>query len=688
MLKTSIGCTYPLGNAVCEKGVNFAVYAPSAEQVILCLFDHQANTEIARMEMIKREGGLWTLFVESIGEGALYGYRVDGLYDPGEGFFFNKNKLLLDPYCKDFRGDFTWSERHYCHLPVGEFNSHDNAIDMPKSRVFTPKVYEGKKPDIAWHDSFIYECHVKGATQTLIGLSKEKQGTFSGICDSGFIEHLKSMGVTAIELLPVHAFISEQFLTTKGLQNYWGYNTLSFFVPHKAYCVNGNVTEFQKMVATLHEHNIEVIIDVVYNHTAESGIDGPMLSMKGLHNRGYYRMLHTPESVYINDTGCGNTINIDDPITLRLILDSLRYWVEYMGVDGFRFDLATILGRTNDGFHGQHAFFQAIAQDPILSQVKLIAEPWDVGPGGYQLGAFPPPWREWNDKYRDIVRRFWRGDSGTLPELAKRIHGSNDLFEHNLRGPLNSINFLTSHDGFSLADWVSYENKHNDANGEHNRDGHSENYSFNCGVEGETADPEIINRRNRLQTNALVTLFMSKGVPMICAGTELNHTQKGNNNAYCQDNENSWLNWHNLDSPQILKASITSLMKIRSKLSVFKHPFYVHTDDNRFAVLWYNSAGQIMSESDWHDELNKTLIYILADNEKRSAVLVILHADCDGAEIQLPESPFSTSWEVAYSSLDIDIEADQPLNSFRLTGQSAWVLLSHNEETANGSEKV
>ncbi|MCF2856026.1 glycogen debranching protein GlgX [Pseudoalteromonas sp. SMS1] len=687
MLNTQLGCTHPLGSTVLENGVNFAVYAPNATQVSLCLFETHAYIELARLHMHKREGGLWTLFVESLEEGALYGYRADGPYESKEGFLFNKNKLLLDPYCKDFYGDFTWSERHYCHLPVGEFNSHDNAIDMPKSRVCSPSPYNGKKPNIPWCKTFIYECHVKGATQMLGSVKQQKQGTFLGICDSSFIEHLKSIGVTAIELLPVHAFISEQFLTTKGLQNYWGYNTLSFFVPHKAYSATGNIIEFQEMVSTLHKHNIEVIIDVVYNHTAESGIDGPMLSMKGLHNHGYYRMLHSPESVYINDTGCGNTINIDDPITLRLILDSLRYWVEYMGVDGFRFDLATILGRTHEGFHGQHAFFQAIAQDPVLSQVKLIAEPWDVGPGGYQLGAFPPPWREWNDKYRDIVRRFWRGDSGTLPELAKRIHGSNDLFEHNLRGPLNSINFLTSHDGFSLADWVSYGDKHNEANGEQNRDGHSENYSFNCGVEGETTDLEIVSKRNKLQISALITLFMSKGVPMICAGTELNHTQKGNNNAYCQDNESSWLNWVGLRESQILKAPITSLIKIRNKLSVFQHPFFVHADDERFAVLWYNRAGQIMSESDWHDELNKTLVYILADNVECSAVLVVLHADTSDAEIQLPEPPFSTSWEAVLSS-KTDFEVGQIPNSFCLTGQSAYVLLSNHEETANGSEKV
>ncbi|KZN69348.1 glycogen debranching protein GlgX [Pseudoalteromonas luteoviolacea] len=687
MLKTKLGFTYPLGNSVHAEGVNFAVYAPNASEVTLCLFEGPVASELAQIKMNKREGGLWTLFVESAREGTLYGYRADGDYDLAEGLFFNKNKLLLDPYCKDIQGEFTWSERHYCHLPVGEFNVNDNAIDMPKSRVFRPKPYSGNRPNTAWQDTFIYECHVKGATQTLEAIAANKRGTFLGLCEYSFITHLQQLGVTAIELLPVQAFISEQFLTTKGLQNYWGYNTLSFFVPHKAYCVHGDITEFQQMVATLHAHNIEVIIDVVYNHTAESGIDGPMLSMRGLHNRGYYRMLQAPESVFINDTGCGNTINIDDPITLRLVIDSLRYWVQYMGVDGFRFDLATILGRSNEGFNGQHAFFQALSQDPVLTQVKLIAEPWDVGPGGYQLGAFPPPWREWNDKYRDVVRRFWRGDSGTLPELAKRIHGSNDLFEHNLRGPLNSINFLTSHDGFSLSDWVSYEHKHNDANGESNCDGHSENYSFNCGIEGHTDDPDVISKRRKLQINALVTLFMSKGVPMICAGTELNHSQNGNNNAYCQDNETSWLDWKNVNETQDLINPISSLMKIRSQLSTFKHPFFVHAEDARFAVLWYNKCGQIMSDMDWHDEGNKTLIYVLADLIESSSVLVILHADDTETEIQLPDPPFSSCWEAVYSSEE-NFEVGQFPSSLALTGQSAWILLSHNEETTDGSEKV
>ncbi|ESP94432.1 MULTISPECIES: glycogen debranching protein GlgX [Pseudoalteromonas] len=683
MLSFQKGSMLPLGSTVSENGVNFAVYAPHARSVLLCLFDDAGRCEQHRVEMHSHEGGVWSIFVESLIEGALYGYRTDGQYELSSGLFFNINKLLLDPYAKDFSGDFTWSERHYCHLPVGEFNTLDNAIDMPKSKVVKTSQYSGTKPNIPWQNSFIYECHVKGTTQLHPAIDNAKKGKFAALVDPQFLQHLKHLGVTAIELLPVHAFVSEQFLTTKGLQNYWGYNTLSFFVPHKAYCVGGNVTEFTDMVKQLHDNNIEVIIDVVYNHTAEGGVDGPMLSFKGLHNNGYYRTLSSPESVYINDTGCGNTINIDDPITLKLVMDSLRYWVEVMGVDGFRFDLATILARTADGFSSRHSFFQTIHQDPILSTVKLIAEPWDVGPGGYQLGAFPAPWREWNDKYRDVVRRFWRGDSGTLPELAKRIHGSNDLFEHNQRGPLNSINFLTSHDGYSLSDWVSYERKHNEANGEGNRDGHSENYSFNCGHEGETVDPEILASRYKMQVNALVTLLMSKGVPMIAAGTELNHSQQGNNNAYCQDNEVSWLNWSNVGSQQTLIEPIAQLIKLRNKLSVFEHPFFVHAADERFSVKWLNKESQDMSESDWHDEDNKTLMYVLADKLKSNAVMVILNADTEHFTITLPPPPFSSCWECVFSSEPQSERNVLPI-SICLTAQSAWVLVSNLEENTNG----
>ncbi|WP_052262352.1 glycogen debranching protein GlgX [Pseudoalteromonas luteoviolacea] len=676
------GKMFPLGSTVSDAGVNFAVYAPNADRVCLCLFDGFGRCERDRIDMYGHEGGVWSVFVDSLKEGALYGYRVDGPYSLSDGHFFNINKLLLDPYAKDFSGEFTWSERHYCHLPVGEFNTLDNAIDMPKSKVVKAQLYTGKKPNIAWCDTFIYECHVKGATQLHPEIEKSQIGKFSALVQPSFLQHLKSLGVTAIELLPVHAFVSEQFLTTKGLQNYWGYNTLSFFVPHKAYCVNGDINEFKAMVRQFHEHDIEVIIDVVYNHTAESGIDGPMLSFKGLNNNGYYRTLNSSESAYINDTGCGNTVNIDDPITLKLIMDSLRYWVEVMGVDGFRFDLATILGRTSEGFTSRHAFFQAILQDPILSSVKLIAEPWDVGPGGYQLGAFPPPWREWNDKYRDVVRRFWRGDGGTLPELAKRIHGSNDLFEHNQRGPLNSINFLTSHDGYSLADWTSFEHKHNEANGENNRDGHSENYSFNCGVEGATSNSEVNNLRIKMQLNALVTLFLSKGVPMIAAGTELNHSQLGNNNAYCQDNEVNWLDWSGQNMTHSLSQSISDLIKLRKQLSVFQHPFFVHADDERFSVEWLNKDMLPMSESDWHDEENKTLMYVLADKLKSKAVMVILNADKEHLSISLPTSPFSSSWECMFTSEHAFDAKTLPI-SFCLTGQSAWVLVSNLEENTN-----
>ncbi|TMP39444.1 glycogen debranching protein GlgX [Pseudoalteromonas rubra] len=698
MLTSHRGQSAPLGSSLHEQGVNFAVYAPDATEVQLCLFDQSGHSEIAALTMYRHEGGLWSVFVSPLRAGALYGFRVKGLYEPDKGHLFNHHKLLLDPYCKDFQGEFTWSERHFCHLPVGTFNTSDNAVDMPKSRVEDIPKYDGARPCIPWSKTLIYECHVRGATQQCEFVPKHLRGKFLGLSHSNFVAHLASLGVTTLELLPCHAFISEQFLTAKGLKNYWGYNSLSFFVPHKAYLVEGQIREFQQMVRELHLAGIEVILDVVYNHTAEGGMDGPMLSLKGLNNTGYYRMVSEPAN-YINDTGCGNTLNIDDPFTLKLVVDSLRYWVEYMGVDGFRFDLATILARTEHGFTHKHAFLQVIAQDPVLSKVKLIAEPWDVGPGGYQLGGFPSPWREWNDKYRDTVRRFWRGDAGTLSELAKRVHGSHELFEHNQRGPLNSVNFLTSHDGFTLADWVSYEQKHNFANGEDNRDGHSENISFNCGVEGETEHEHILSLRLQIQKSALITLMMSKGVPMLAAGSEIVHSQQGNNNAYCQDNEINWLDWpasiverlsHNRrstdwctkDEASALCELMARLQKLRCDYAIFHHPFYIHTKEERFNISWFSKSAAPMTEGDWHDSHNKTLIYMLTDTLRKQNLLVILHAGNDDQQVKLPVVP-GTIWKLLLSSVHPTETSDTGHQTQTLSAHSAWVYQSLNEDLKN-----
>lgn len=683
MLNSCRGCHTQLGSTKKDTGVNFAVFSPNATQVYLCLFDASGHSQIAMIDMFLHEGGTWSVLVEPLKEGALYGYRVEGDYDPQSGRLFNINKLLMDPYGRDFFGEFTWSERHFCHMPVGTISKLDNAIDMPKSKVTGLAKYTEKRPNHPWSKTVIYECHVKGATYKHPDVNPEFRGKFLGLADPAFISHIKKLGITTLELLPVHAFVSEQFLTTKGLRNYWGYNTLNFFTPHKPYLVDNDVSEFQRMMATLHEVGVEVILDVVFNHTAEAGIDGPTLSLKGLNNSGYYRHLPEEPNVYINDTGCGNTLNIDDPKTLQLVLDSLRYWVEVMGVDGFRFDLATILARTSYGFNAHHAFIIAILQDPVLNKAKLIAEPWDIGPGGYQLGAFLSPWREWNDKYRDTVRRFWRQDEGVLPELAKRVHGSNDIFEHNQRGPLNSINFITSHDGYTLADWVSYENKHNLANGEVNRDGHGENYSFNCGKEGFSTDIGIVNLRLKMQKNALVTLLLSKGVPMIAAGTEFSHSQGGNNNAYCQDNRTNWLAWKPSQQDHPLSYFIQELLILRKTFSVFQHGFYVHSDDSRFSVCWLDENGQLMSESDWHSEGRKWLLYSIQDQQLKQALLIIFNAHDVSLEATLPCAPFSEHWQLALSSCDCaKYDSANPICT--ISAQSSWVFTSLKEGNIHG----
>lgn len=683
MLTSYRGTIHPLGSTVTDKGVNFAVFAGSAKQVNLCLFDKSGHTEVKRLAMFKHEGGYWSLFIEGSQAGDLYGFRVDGSYDPDKGLLYNPHKLLLDPYCRDFFGEFVWSERHFCHMPVGFLNSNDNACDMPKSKVTQLSKYQGKKPNTPWHKTLIYECHVKGATARHPDIPDKLKGTFLGLAETVFIDHLKHLGVTAIELLPVHAFISEQFLTTKGLQNYWGYNTLSFFTPHKDYLVNGDINEFKQMVERFHHAGIEVILDVVFNHTAEGGIDGPSISFKGLDNLSYYSTAANKPSVYINDTGCGNTLNISNPIALRLVLDSLRYWVEYMGVDGFRFDLAPILARQAEGFSPHHTFLQALHQDPVLQRVKLIAEPWDIGPGGYQLGRFPAPWREWNDRYRDTVRRFWRGDLGVLPELARRIHGSSDLFEHNQRGPLHSINFITSHDGFSLFDWTAFEHKHNLANGEGNRDGHSENYSFNCGVEGFTSDIGVTELRLQMQKNALLTLLLSKGVPMICAGTEMAHSQNGNNNAYCQDNCTSWLAWKNHQQHHPLAFFIQDVLSLRKQFAAFNHPFYVHDRDSRFAVSWFDEHAESLSPQQWREPKRKWLSYSITDQQLGQSLLIIFNASDSVVAMTLPSSAFSSHWQLALTTAS-SVNSEHNSEQLQVPAKTAWVYTSIKGDEKHG----
>ncbi|MBQ4800619.1 glycogen debranching protein GlgX [Pseudoalteromonas sp. MMG006] len=678
------GSVEPLGSSVSDNGVNFSLYAPNASQAYVCLFDKSGHSEILKMAMNINEGGVWSIHISPLSAGALYGFRVEGEYNPSHGLLFNENKLLIDPYAKDIFGEFTWSERHYGQMPIGTKSCVNNAIDIPKSKVASQAYYEHKKPQYRWSNTVIYECHVKGTTCRHPKIPKSLQGKFLGLSHPNFIEHLHNLGVTAVELLPVHAFISEQFLTAKGLQNYWGYNTLNFFTPHKDYLVNDDINEFKQMVKQFHDADIEVILDVVYNHTAEAGNDGPILSLRGLDNLAYYRTANDQPNVYINDTGCGNTINIDHPKTLQLVLDSLRYWVEIMGVDGFRFDLATILARSKSGFSSRHTFLQAIAQDPILNKVKLISEPWDIGPGGYQLGAFPPPWREWNDQYRDVIRRFWQSETGIIANVAKRLHGSFDIFEHSQRGPLNSINFITSHDGFTLADLVSYEHKHNEANGEQNRDGHSANHSFNCGVEGFTSDVKITTLRLQQQKNFLLTLILSKGVPMIAAGSEMAHSQGGNNNAYCQNNRTSWLAWKDSQLNHSLTRFIDDALKIRRAHSAFKHSVFLDDIDERFTVKWFTEEGKTMTDAHWHEQSRQFLMYSLLDKQNKHALLIIFNASEKTVLCQLPPSPIKAKWQMVLSSVNNASAGSNEDATVEISAQSSWVFSANLEDEGHG----
>jgi len=562
---------------------------------------------------------------------------------------------LLDPYARELKGKFKWSDRHLGYKADDinldlSFDDRDNADIMLKSVVTDPKKTSIQRTPISWQNTVIYEGHVKGLTQLNKKVPPELQGSFLGISHSAMIAHYRAIGITTIELLPVQQFLSERFLDEKNLTNYWGYNSLSFFVPHADYLNSNQIIEFQRMVDELHQAGFEVIIDVVYNHTAEGNALGPTLSFRGIDNASYYRLNPSEPRYYINDTGCGNTVNLNHPRVLQMVMDSLRYWVEVMGVDGFRFDLATILAREPHGFDKNSGFLDAILQDPILNTVKVIAEPWDIGPGGYQLGGFPVPWSEWNDKYRDSVRRFWRGDKGMLPEFARRIHGSSDVFEHSGRNPYSGINFLTSHDGYTLHDVVSYEQRHNERNGENNRDGHTENLSKNYGKEGKTTDSEILALRLRQIKNMLSTIMLSQGVPMVLAGDELGRSQQGNNNAYCQDNDINWVNW---DKSALYADELTpflaKLSELRKAFPMISYERFIHKNDAKSDVdiTWLHRLGNPMQKENWHSHNDSTVGYLLqSKKENFSSVLCIFHAGSDIKEFVLSQVEHVSNWTV------------------------------------------
>lgn len=661
------GSFSPLGAHWDGKGVNFALFSAHAEKVEVCLFDASGQKETGRFLLPGKNQDIWHGYIPNLTPGTVYGYRVYGPYNPLAGHRFNHHKLLIDPYAKLLAGRFIWDDSHlgYCKDDAKldlSFDKRNNAEFLPKCIVTQPEVHSDntiqryrtqkiKKPNIPWHETSIYETHVKGFTIRHPDVPELQQGTFAGLSHQKIIEYIKSLGITTIELLPVHSFIDERFLTSKGLSNYWGYNTLNFFAPHQTYLSGQDIFEFRQMVDGYHQAGIEVLLDVVFNHTCESNHLGPTVSFRGIDNASYYRLQAELPRYYVNDTGCGNTLNINHPRVLQLVMDSLRYWTEQMGVDGFRFDLATVMGRELKGFNANSSFFQAIAQDPVLAKSKLIAEPWDIGPGGYQLGNYPIAWREWNDDYRDTLRRFWRRDPGQLPTLARRLHGSSDIFEHAGRRPSASINYVASHDGFTLHDLVSYKKRHNLVNGEGNNDGHSDNLSENFGVEGPTSDQNVTQLRRRQQRNFLATLFVSQGVPMISAGDEMTRTQKGNNNAYCQDNELNWIDWSSKDQCDLaLKDFVTRLLEIRRQHPVLTLNDYIHPpqQNETAGITWLNGDGLKMGDKQWQEHHNFVLGYILSNppNDKvRDFVLVIFNNGLSELEFQLPECNPNQYWE-------------------------------------------
>lgn len=587
-----------LGACFDGDGVNFAVFSENAEALDLCLFDEN-GTETARLPLPERDGDIWYGRVPGLTPGQHYGFRAHGAFAPEDGHRFNPAKLLLDPYARRLSGHPTWHDALYGGTEAPD--TRDSARFMPKCVVEDPSFDWGQRhaaPGTPFEESVIYEAHVKGLSQRFPGV--KHPGSFLGLASDPVIDHLVGLGVTAVELLPVHAFLNDRFLVQKGLVNYWGYQTLGFFAPEPRYLGQGGLWEFQYMVARLHAAGIEVILDVVYNHSCEGDGNGPTLSFRGLDNRAYYR-LQDDKRHYVNDTGTGNTLDLEHPMVLRMVMDSLRYWATTMGVDGFRFDLCATLGRGATGFDRNSAFFKAVRQDPVLANKKLIAEPWDIGPGGYQLGGFPPPFSEWNDKYRDGVRRFWRGDLGHVPVLADRITGSAGLFDHSGRRATSSINLLTAHDGFTLADTVSYVERHNEANGEDNRDGHGENYSDNFGVEGPTDDEAINAARARRRRNMMATLLLSQGTPMILGGDEIGNSQSGNNNAYAQDNEIGWIDWDSADEEFL--AFTRWLIGFRKAHPILRQKRFLHSQPRKVDgvpdLFWWRPDGTEMTRADW-----------------------------------------------------------------------------------------
>ncbi|MFW5812143.1 MAG: glycogen debranching protein GlgX [Alkalispirochaetaceae bacterium] len=710
------GHPYPLGSTWDGSGTNFALFSAYAEKVELCLFEESRGREVARLTLPEYTHEIWHGYLPDVRPGQLYGYRVYGPYDPSAGHRFNHHKLLLDPYAKDFSGRIRWHDSHFGYILGDEdedlsFDTRDSAAYTPKCRVVDPAFTWGeqRRPRTPWDQSIIYELHPRGFTMLNPGIPEEARGTFGALSYPEVIGYLRSLGITAVELLPTHAFIHDRHLMEKGLDNYWGYNTIGFFAPHPEYLGQGGLREFKTFVQLLHDEGIEVILDVVYNHTAEGNHLGPTFSFRGIDNRSYYYLLDSDQRYYNDFTGTGNALELRHPQVLRMVTDSLRYWVEEMRVDGFRFDLTTTLARV-EGAYDQHAgFLDVLAQDPVLSGIKLIAEPWDTGPNGYQLGSFPPGWSEWNDQYRDTVRRFWRGDPGQIPELASRLAGSSDIFNRRGRRPYGSINFVTAHDGFTLRDLVSYNQKHNEANGESNRDGSDNNHSWNCGVEGPTEDPEVRRLRLQQMRNFLFTLLLSQGVPMVTAGDEIGRSQGGNNNAYCQDNQISWMPWMEVDEDgKELLQFFQALVRLRKEHIAFRRSRFFHgaaiPGTQVKDVTWYTHRGEELTDEAWQRPERKALSVLISgeagsrfltergEPEPDDSFLLFFNSSAQDLTWSLPDDGHGCCWRIVVDTglWPAPVEVNPTgeggkLSQFRagselrLPGRSAQLFVRHQE---------
>jgi len=702
------GTPYPLGATFDGVGTNFAVFSEAAEQVELCLFDDQRNE--TRVPMTEVDAFVWHCYLPSVQPGQRYGYRVHGEYDPERGLRCNPAKLLLDPYAKATIGDIDWDESLYGYTfgDPDSRNDDDSGAHMMLGVVINPFFdWEGdRRLNVPYHETLIYEAHVKGLTELHPAVPEELRGTYAGLAHRAVVQHLTRLGVTAIELMPVHQFVQDSTLLDKGLRNYWGYNTLGFLAPHADYAAAGQlgqqVQEFKSMVRSMHSAGIEVILDVVYNHTAEGNHLGPTLSFKGLDNPAYYRLVEDDLRYYMDYTGTGNSLNVRHPHSLQLIMDSLRYWVTEMHVDGFRFDLASALAREFYDVDRLSTFFELVQQDPVVSQVKLIAEPWDVGPGGYQVGGFPPQWTEWNGKYRDTVRDFWRGEA-SLGEFASRLAGSSDLYEQSGRRPVASINFVTAHDGFTLRDLVSYNDKHNDANGEDNNDGESHNRSWNLGAEGPTDDPDILAQRARQQRNFLTTLLLSQGVPMLVHGDEAGRTQQGNNNTYAQDNELSWLHWDDIDEP--LVEFTADVARLRRDHPTFRRRrFFTGTTvrtttgegERLNDIVWLHPDGHAMEDRDWEAPDARTIgMYLnghgIAGSDSRGQdvsdqhFLLYFNASGDDVPLVLPPEEYAAAWDVVIDTSEVKRRRGPMRAGVRskVGSRSVLVLREHTKPTGS-----